>query len=101
MPGSVPPPSQRARESFAHDLGLNFADKASETNAPIGGVTGGVTAAFCGAQVIVSRGAFESSERERFLRGDDDGKVRSRLAKGGERMPAQAHLSQPEVDTIL
>jgi hypothetical protein len=46
---------------------LNFAGKASETDTPIGGVTGGVTAGFCGAQVIVSRFTFESSECNRFL----------------------------------
>ena len=36
-----------------------------------------------------------------LARGDGDSTVRSRLAKGGERMPALAHLSPPEVDAIL
>lgn len=38
---------------------------------------------------------------QKLARGDGASTVRTRLAKGGERMPALAHLSQPEVDAIL
>ena len=42
-----------------------------------------------------------SPTAQTLARGDDGSTVRSRLANGGERMPALAHLSQSEVDAIL